>query len=254
MIIDFSKYSTIKVGGKVEVKVINENNFRDGFIIGGASNTLISPIAKNLITLDNRYKFINLENGYLKVGAKTKNSVLFNFCKKNDIKDFEFLGKLPGTIGGTIKMNAGMKEYEISQNLVAIKSLNGWVEKKDIIFDYRFSDINYPIFEAIFEIQKGFDFKLLESFNKMRMNQPKSPSLGSIFKNPKNSYAGKLIEEVGLKGFCKGAMKWSKIHSNFLINAGGGSFEDAIFLIELAQKRVFEEFGISLDKEIKVVF
>jgi UDP-N-acetylmuramate dehydrogenase len=254
MIIDFSKYSTIKVGAKIDVQVIDEDNFYDGFLIGKASNTLISPEAKNLTILDDKYKFITIENGYLKVGAKTKNSQIFNFCKKNDIKGFEFLGKLPGTIGGTIKMNGGMKEYEISQNLVAIKSLTGWIEKKDIMFDYRFSNINYPIFEAIFEIKNGFDFELLEIFTKMRLNQPNNPSLGSVFKNPKDNYAGKLIQDVGLKGFKKGSMQWSEIHANFLVNLGGGSFEDSIFLIKLAEKKVFEEFGINLQKEIKIVY
>jgi UDP-N-acetylmuramate dehydrogenase len=254
MIIDFSKYSTIKVGGKTKVKVINEDNFYDGFLVGGASNTLISPDAKNLTILDDKYKFITIQNEYLKVGGKTKNSQIFNFCKKNDIKGFEFLGKLPGTIGGTIKMNAGMKEYEISKNLLAIKSLNGWIEKKDIIFDYRFSNIEYPVFEAIFEIQNGFDFELLEVFTKMRLNQPKNPSLGSVFKNPKDNYTGKLIQDVGLKGIKKGNMQWSDIHANFLVNLGGGSFEDSIFLIDLAEKRVFEEFGINLQKEIKIIF
>ena len=254
MIIDFSKYSSIKVGAKTEVKVICEDDFCEGFLIGKASNTLVSPEAKNLTILSDKYKFIEIENGYLKIGAKTQNSVIFNFCKRNNIKGFEFLGKLPGSIGGTIKMNAGMKEYEISQNLVAIKSLKGWIEKKNITFDYRFSNINYPIFEAVFEIQKGFDYKLLQTFTKMRLNQPKQPSLGSVFKNPKDNYAGKLIEEVGLKGFKKGNMQFSDIHSNFLINLGGGNFEDSIYLIDLAQKKVFEEKGIQLQQEIKIVF
>ena len=159
MIIDFSRYSYIKIGPKVEVKKINEDNYRNEFLIGGATNTLISPSPPKLGILDDRYKFITIKEGYLRVGAKTKNITLYNFAKRHNIAGFEFLAKLPGSIGGSIKMNAGVKEYEISNNLVALKTLSGWKEKKEIKFDYRFSNLNEPVFEAVFELKKGFDYQ-----------------------------------------------------------------------------------------------
>jgi UDP-N-acetylmuramate dehydrogenase len=151
-IIDFSKFSSIKIGPKIKVKIIDENNYNDEFLIGRATNTLISSNAKNLGILSDKYKFIEYKNGYLKVGAKVKNRVLYNFCKKNNLGGFEFLSHLPGTIGGSIKMNAGVKNEEISNNLVAIKTIYGWIEKKNIEFNYRFSNIKTPIFEAIFAV------------------------------------------------------------------------------------------------------
>ena len=248
-IIDFSKFSSIKIGGKKRVKIVDEWNYGDEFLIGRATNTLISPSASNLAILSDKYKFIEYKNGYLKVGGKIKNRVLYNFCKKKSIGGFEFLAHLPGTIGGSVKMNAGVKDEEISNNLVAVNNQ----DKSNFQFGYRFSNIDFPIFEVLFEIKRDYDKKLDIYLKNLRKNQPKEPSLGSVFKNPKNDFAGRLIEAVGLKGVKKGGIQISPIHSNFFVNVENGTFEDMIYLIELAQKRVFEEFGIELEREIKII-
>jgi UDP-N-acetylmuramate dehydrogenase len=253
MIVDFSKFSFIKIGPKIDVKIINENNYKNEFLIGRATNTLISPFASNLAILDDRYKFIEIKNGYLKVGAKTKNQSLYHFCKRNNIGGFEFLAKLPGSIGGSIKMNAGVKNFEISNNLVAVKTINGWMEKKEIDFKYRFSNINEPVFEAVFELKENFDYELDKKLKILRKNQPKEPSLGSVFKNPKGDFAGRLIEAVGMKGMKKGGVKVSEIHANFFVNIGGGTFDDMIYLINEAKKRVYSEYGITLEEEIIII-
>jgi len=78
-------------------------------------------------------------------------------------------------------------------------------------------------------------------------------SAGSAFKNPEGDYAGRLIEEVGLKGISKGAMQWSEVHANFLVNHGGGTFEEAKYLIDLAEKKVFEKFGVVLQEEVQIL-
>jgi len=252
MKIDFSKYSSIKIGPVLDVKVVDETNYNNEILIGKATNTLISPNAKNLAILDKKYDYIFLKNGYLYVGAKTSNRKVYNFAKEHNIGGFEFLRNLPGTIGGSIKMNAGVKEQEIFNNLVAIKSFKE-IEKKDIIFSYRSTNINYPIFGAIFEINATYNPKKDLYLKNLRKNQPKGPSLGSVFKNPKNNYAGKLIENVGLKGEKKGDIIISPIHANFFINLKNGTFEDMLFLINLAKKRVFEKFGITLELEIKII-
>lgn len=251
-IIDFSRFSSIKIGPKIKVKIIDENNYNGEFLIGNATNTLISPNAKNLGILDEKYDFIEYKNGILKVGGKTKNRRLYRFAKENNLGGFEFLAHLPGTIGGSIKMNAGVKEEEISNNLLAIKT-DKIRDKKEFNFSYRYSDINEPVFEAIFEIKRDYDPVLDEKLKNMRKNQPNLPSLGSVFKNPKGDFAGRLIEAVGLKGMIKGGVMISDIHANFFVNTGGGSFEDMIFLINLSKERVFENFGILLQEEIKIL-
>ena len=149
MIIDFSKLSTIKIGSKIDVKIIDEDNYNDEIIIGRASNSLVCN--GKIGILDDKYDFIEIIDDKLRVGAKTKNSKLYNFTRQNNIAGFEFLSKLPGSIGGTIKMNAGMKSYEISDNLI---SING-IDKNKFEFGYRYSNIDFPIFWTEFEIKKG---------------------------------------------------------------------------------------------------
>ena len=87
----------------------------------------------------------------------------------------------------------------------------------------------------------------------MRSNQPNTPSAGSAFKNPEGDYAGRLIEFVGLKGVQKGGMQWSPAHANFLVNVGGGTFEEAKYLIDLAKEEVLKNTGITLIEEVKIL-
>lgn len=87
----------------------------------------------------------------------------------------------------------------------------------------------------------------------MRDNQPQNPSAGSCFKNPPENFAGKLLDECGLKGKKIGDMAFSPTHANFLVNLGNGTYEQAIELIKLAQKKVYENSGIELELEIKIV-
>lgn len=150
-------------------------------------------------------------------------------------------------------MNAGLKEFEIFNNLVSVTTCNGNFVKNDINYGYRYTDINAPILEATFLLSYGFDKEKLKMFKAMRKNQPATPSAGSCFKNPKGDYAGRLIEAVGLKGFRVGGMEFSKEHANFLVNIQNGTFDEAVFLIQEAQKRVYSEFNIWLECEIKIL-
>ena len=245
MIIDFSALSTIQIGSKLKVKILNQYNYNGEIVIGRATNSLVCN--GNIAILDDRYDFIKIDK-YLKVGAKTPNRKLFNFAKEYDLAGFEFLAKLPGTIGGTVKMNAGMKNFEISTNLVAI---NG-IDKSNFTFSYRSTNIEIPIFEVCFEVKKGFNEALLTQFTQMRKNQPSLPSLGSAFKNPPNDNAGRVIEAVQLKGVKFGDVGFSEKHANFLVNYGNGKCKDVITALNEAKRRVFEEFGIKLEEEIKL--
>ena len=258
MIIDFQKYSSVRIGGAFEVEILNEICEFSGLLIGGANNLLVSNEPKNLAILGEKFDFIEIleENEKfctLKIGCATKSSKIYNFAKNKNLKGFEFLGKIPGLLGGILKMNAGLKECDISKNLLSIKCFKGEISKEKANFAYRFCGIKSPMFEAIFRLKKGFDYALDENLKKARANQPSGASFGSIFKNPKGGFAGQMIEAVGLKGFKKNDAMISEKHANFLINTKKASFEDAIFLINLAKKRVFEEFGVSLEKEVVII-
>ncbi len=253
--VDFSRYSSIKIGPVVDVELIDEEIApqENLFIVGGANNLLVSDTPPPLAMLSKKYDYIRPEEDLLYIGGATKSGRIFSFVKKHDIKNFEYLGKLPGTLGGLVFMNAGMKEDEIFNHLIKIKTHQGYIPKEKISHGYRYADVEGIVYEAVFQVEKGFDEDKLALFTKMRINQPKEPSPGSAFKNPQGDYAGRLIEAVGMKGYRIGDAAFSDIHANFLVNLGSATFEDAFALLEEAKKRVFETFGIKLENEVQIV-
>ena len=253
--IDFSKYSSIKVGQPTEVLMIEKDDTlpTDRYLIGGANNLLISPTPPPLMMLSKDFAFIQEDDNYLIIGAAMPTGRIVSYAKKHDISGFEFCSKLPGTLGGMLAMNAGVKSYEIFNILHAIKINGKWTQVEDIEHGYRFAKLDGIATEAKFKIVKGFDAQLLNDLLNLRSNQPHDPSAGSAFKNPENDYAGRLIEEVGLKGLRKGDMQWSDVHANFLVNLGNGTFEDSKYLIDLVKEKVLGKCEITLIEEIKIL-
>lgn len=253
--IDFSTHSSIKIGQPTQVLMIEKNDTipTDRYLIGSANNLLISSNPPPLMMLSKDFATIIQEEEFLIIGGAIPTGRIVSYAKKHDIKGFEFCAKLPGTLGGMLAMNAGVKEYEIFNILDAILINNQWISKEEIPYGYRFAHLNGIATHGRFKIHKGFDHALLETLLNLRSNQPNEPSAGSIFKNPPNEYAGRLIEAVGLKGEQKGQMQWSNIHANFLVNLGGGTFDEAKYLIELAKQRVYSQFQILLKEEVKIL-
>jgi len=253
--INFSKFSSIKIGGIYDVYMLEDcADYDDSFfIIGASNNILLSPTPPPLMKLSKKFDYIKIIDDTLVVGGATPSGKINSFCKKHNIADFEFLSHLPGTLGGIVYMNAGLKEFEIFNNLLSIKTCKGLQLKDDVDFGYRHTDINSPILEARFKLTYGYDVEKVKIFKKMRENQPSDASAGSCFKNPKGDYAGRLIEEVGLKGKRVGGMEFSTKHANFLVNIDNGTYKDAITLIEDAKLKVYEKFNIKLECEIKIL-
>ena len=253
--IDFSKYSSIKIGQPTEVLMLELDDKipSDRYLIGGANNLLISPTPPALMMLSKDFATIEQEDDILIIGAAMPTGRILSYAKRHDITGFEFCSKLPGTLGGMLAMNAGVKEYEVFNILHSIKINGEWILIQDIEHGYRFANLGGIATHAKFKIKKGFDQALLDNLLNLRTNQPHEPSAGSAFKNPKGDYAGRLIESVGLKGKRKGDMQWSEIHANFLVNLGRGSFEDAKYLIDLAKEKIFKECGVTLQEEIKLL-
>ncbi len=253
--IDFSKYSSIKIGQSEEVLMLEKGDLlpEDRYLIGGANNLLVSPNPPPLMMLSKDFASIEQENDILNIGSAMPTGRIVSYTKKHNIAGFEFCSKLPGTLGGMLAMNAGVKSYEIFNILHSVEINGQWIAKKDIEHGYRFAKLNGIATAAKFNTEKGFDQELLHELLTLRSNQPHDPSAGSAFKNPEGDYAGRLIEAVGLKGFRKGDMSWSEVHSNFLVNLGNGTFDDAKYLIDLAKQKVAEEFKIELKEEIKIL-
>ena len=253
--IDFSKYSSIKVGQPTQVLMIEEGDDmpNDRYLIGGANNLLVSPVPPPLMMLSKDFATITKKENMLTIGASMPTGRIVSYAKKHNIAGFEFCSKLPGTLGGMLAMNAGVKEYEIFNILHSIKINSEWILAQEIDHGYRFAKLGGVATHARFEIQNGFNQALLDDLLNLRSNQPCEPSAGSAFKNPEGDYAGRLIEAVGLKGARKGQMQWSTVHANFLVNLGGGTFDEAKSLIDLAKNEVLNMFDIRLIEEIKIL-
>jgi len=251
--IDFSKYASIKIGQPTEVLIIEKDDTipSDRYLVGGANNLLISPAPPPLMMLGKDFAFITEENGFLCIGAAMPTGRIVSYARKHDIAGFEFFAKLPGTLGGMLAMNAGVKQYEVFNILHSIEIGGRWIPKEKIPYGYRFASLGGIATAAKFKIEKGFDASLLQELVLLRKNQPPEPSAGSAFKNPPGHFAGALIEHAGLKGYRYGGMGWSSMHANFLINLGNGTYHEARHLIELAKERVFAISGIRLEEEIK---
>ena len=254
-LIDFSKYSSLRIGAPLSVHLIERAQPLDSDLrmIGKANNLLISPVSKNLAMLDKHFAYIKDIGEFVEVGGAFSSGRIFSYFKSHNLGGLEFLHSLPGSLGGLVKMNAGMKGYEIKNILHSVNVDGEWIEAEAFPMNYRDSGIKGVIFGARFYKKSGFDEGVLTECNAMRAHHPKEPSCGSCFKNPSGDFAGRLLESVGLKGFALGGAALSEQHANFLINKGGASFEDAIGLIELAKKRVFEASGIALECEVQIL-
>jgi len=262
-LVDFSKFTSVRIGGVHEIfevdsiEDLNSAEFLGAVMIGGGNNLLISPNPPKMAMLGKSFDYINLEicdeKICLEIGAATKSAKIYNFCKQNNIACLEFLKNIPGTLGGLIKMNAGLLKFSISDNLTHVRLARGLASKDEISFSYRHSGIDEAILGAKFELQSGFDASISDVISAKRANQPKGASFGSCFVNPEGYFAGALIEAVGLKGYVIGGAKFSEEHANFLINFNHASFEDATNLINLAKARVLEKFGVELKTEVCIL-
>ncbi|WP_104744780.1 UDP-N-acetylmuramate dehydrogenase [Helicobacter acinonychis] len=254
-VIDFSRYSSVKIGAPLKVSVLEKDNeiSKEHQIIGLANNLLIAPSTKNLALLGPNYDYIYDRGECIEIGGATNSSKIFGYFRANDLGGLEFLGQLPGTLGALVKMNAGMKEYEIKNVLESACINNEWLENKALGLDYRSSKFNGVVLRARFKKMHGFRGEVLKACKSMRKSHPKLPNFGSCFKNPPNDYAGRLLESVGLRGYCLKRVGFAKEHANFLVNLGGAEFEEALDLIELAKARVLQKYGVHLEEEVKIL-
>ena len=282
--ISLLNYTTIKVGGcseyLIEPSSINELIYYVNYsklnklecrIIGAGSNTLIKDNYLSGLTICTK-KLRSLQfdpiSGIIKADCGVMLPNLSNYLAKNGLQGGEWTIGIPGTIGGAIFMNAGSGNFSISQNLLSVKAIDIKTlkiinfKKDDLVFKYRYSQFqksNLMIISAKFMFEPNGNPKIINE--KTRANLKKKtdsqpyhlPSFGSVFKNPKGLYAGKLIEEAGLKGLKHGGAQISNMHSNFIVNASNASSQDIYELITLIQKEILQKKGIFLHPEVRMI-
>ena len=261
MIFPKSKQDLIKV-----IEIINENKIQLT-ILGSGSNVLVSDdgIRGVVISLKNSLKQIEVADNILYAECGTMLGKIVKYAVKNDLIGLENLNGVPGTLGGALIMNAGAWGGEISENLVHVELINSKsevkkIQKKDLNFSYRQSSFDKDdiLLSAKFNLKKAEKNIIKENFMEAQSGRKKSQPLnkrsaGSLFKNPKNSSAGKLLDDAGLKGFSIGDAKISEKHANFFINDGNASSSDMLMLIKKAHQEVKDRFNVNLSLEVKLL-
>lgn len=272
-----SKHTTYKVGGEVKyfvtpasieelielLKKLKEENTKY-IIIGNGSNTIFSNnyydgVVINLSNI-NKVEF-NDKKVYVEAGYQLI-KLAIDAANRN-LSGLEFAAGIPGNIGGSIYMNAGAYKSDMSSVIDEVTFLDEnlnikTLKKEELEFGYResiFQKHNYVIISCVMSLTSGDKDEIIEIINDRKerriSTQPlEYPSAGSVFRNPSDTvFAGKLIEDLGLKGYSIGGAKVSEKHANFIINTGNATGEDIKSLIDYIKKLVMEKYNIELQVE-----
>jgi len=269
-----SKHCSLRSGGMTsefflpkdinELSLFLKSNVKPILLVGLGSNLLVRDRGFNGVTIHTKnLKELNITNKYIESGAGTSLAKLSRFAQANLKYGAEFLSAIPGSVGGALAMNAGAFGSEVWQYVVSVQtmSLSGELQER-FPNDY---EINYRsvkhIFSDEFFISARFDFNLnkpndnvRELLDKRNSSQPIGlPSCGSVFKNPKDNYAAKLIESSGLKGFCIGGACVSEKHANYIINQNNATALDIENLIIHIQNTIKTLHNVELETEIIII-
>jgi len=237
------------------------------FCLGSGTNLLVSDrgVRGLVVRLGEGFARLELDGTRVRAGAAARFGRLVEEAVERGLKGLEFGEGIPGSVGGGLVMNAGAFGGEIARVVRIVHGVNEQGESlalgaADVKFSYRRTDLppRFVITRVDFELEAG-DLKTLQArvaeiHEKRAARQPRIlPNAGSVFKNPPGNFAGRLLEGAGLKGARLGGAAFSTEHANFIVNMGGARAEDVRALIELAQSRVKERHGISLEPEVRLV-
>ncbi|MCI6012610.1 MAG: UDP-N-acetylmuramate dehydrogenase [Firmicutes bacterium] len=209
----------------------------------------------------------NLGGGRIRCGAAMLLSSLAKYILSASLTGFEFASGLPGSLGGAVFMNAGAYGGEMKDVLVSVRAVSPdgrtvrEFSAEELQLGYRRSILaenGYIVTEAVLQLAPGnreeIAGKMKELTEQRNRKQPvQYPSAGSTFKRPEGYFAGKLIEDAGLKGVSVGGAQVSVLHSGFIINTGGATATDILDLIALVQNTVYEKSGVKLEPEVRIV-
>ena len=237
-------------------------------VIGNGSNLLVSDrgIRGLVIEIGNRMDEIAVEGTRIRAGAGALLSKVAQIAAGASLGGMEFAAGIPGSIGGAVVMNAGAYGGEIRDIIVSATVLDAdgnvqTLTKEELDLSYRHScimDKNYYVMEAEFELcskpEEEIRSVMAELRQKRLEKQPlEFPSAGSTFKRPEGYFAGKLIQDAGLRGYQVGDAQVSEKHCGFVINRGNASAADILQLIRDVQQKVKENFGVTLETEVRIL-
>lgn len=238
-------------------------------VLGNGSNILVKDSGYDgvIVKIGEGFDYVRQEGKTLICGSGTLMSVVAKASVAGNLTGFEFASGIPGTVGGAVFMNAGAYDGEIAGILKRAKivSKDGrrefYMTAGELQMGYRHTVLHETqdvVTEVELELEKGsadeIKRKIADFTERRNSKQPVNfPSAGSFFKRPTGYFAGKLIQDAGLKGLTVGGAQVSELHSGFIINRGGATAADILQLMEIVQARVFDEFGVKLETEVRII-
>lgn len=274
-------YTTWKIGGPADVLVIPEDLpqlqaalhvlHRHGvpwILLGKGSNTLVADkgVRGAVIKLGSGFEHVRFEQERVVAGAAYSFIKLSVLAGKHGLTGLEFAGGIPGSVGGAVYMNAGAHGSDVSRILVSADVVREdgelvRLQKEDFRFGYRHSVLQERkaiVVEAVFQLKAGDRKEIAAAMAIYKDRRLKTQPLqmacaGSVFRNPENDHAARLIEQAGLKGLRVGGAEVSGQHANFIVNTGNATAGDVLALIEQIQRTVQERFGVRLEPEVLLV-
>ncbi|MBU1998947.1 MAG: UDP-N-acetylmuramate dehydrogenase [Candidatus Omnitrophota bacterium] len=273
------KHTTLGIGGKAKyfiepfderelseiLKFAKQASFKVR-LIGAGSNILSSDKPWNGIVIKlaaKNFTKLLVKKTHIIAGAGAGLGSLVKKAKENNLTGAEFLAGIPGTIGGAVFMNAGIKDLSMADLVEKIRVMdyNGNVmilDRKKIVFSYRESGLNkYIILAVVFRFKSGrrqaIEGRIARYLVERRLKQDwRNPSAGCVFKNPPGKSAGQLIDICGLKGLNIGGAQVSYKHANFIINKGGANSTDVATLMRRIKREIKCKFRVNLYPEIVI--
>lgn len=276
-----SRHTTFRVGGpadffvtpkaKEEVRDVIRICKEAGmpyYIIGNGSNLLVSDAGYRgvIVQIYKEMNEVKVEGDLVKAQAGALLSGIAAKALGAELSGFEFASGIPGTIGGACVMNAGAYGGEMKDVLESVTVLTGEgkiieLGRNELELGYRTSVIakkGYIVLGAVLKLERGDGEKIKTYMDELKekrvTKQPlEYPSAGSTFKRPEGYFAGKLIQDAGLRGYQVGGAQVSEKHCGFVINKGDATARDVRQLISDVQKKVYEEFHVQIEPEVKMI-
>ena len=273
------KHTSFKIGGNADFMVFPETvseikeittlckkNNIPYMIMGNGSNMLVSDdgIEGVVIKISSQMSKIEITDETVYAEAGVLLSTLSKNVMEESLSGLEFASGIPGTLGGAVVMNAGAYGGEMKNVIEKIGyiDIHGTVHemaRDEARLGYRtsvFSDSDDIILYCVLKLKKGNKQEILDMMTDLNSRRKEKqplhlPSAGSTFKRPQGYFAGKLIEDCGLKGYTVGGAAVSEKHSGFVVNINDATAKDVKELIKYVQDTVYEKFGVRLEREVK---
>jgi len=277
--IAMSEYTSLGIGGTTDLLLIKKHESIPGLLrllddnrvphrfLGGGSNLLVGDgeLPWIVLQLAKPEPEIVLDGNFARVDAAADLGRTVTYCAKHDLGGMEGLIGVPGTVGGALRMNAGAYGMQIGSYVREVKLYRAAARKIEILsgdqisFEYRHTSFapDDMMLAVTLELPSKSYQEIIQGIRicneKRRASQPLGQkSAGCIFKNPPGASAGRMIDELGLKGFNVGDARVSDRHANFFVNAGRATAKDMLSLITEVRERVEKVYGVKLENEVVV--